>query len=226
MKKKEISKIKNLRFNIDIFSIVAALTVTAGGIITYQLTEPIKVETCTVMANNNKFSERPQRQIFTIEKSYSGMKLSHELEDRYSKIAEDYGIPKEIMLIIGDQESDGKWDNNGVISVTDDYGVFQINKFNHEEIFEEFGYTSDDLRYDPIKNAEAAAFLISRIMKHPKAESLDDIFGMYNGWTGWKDKEISINYVNGCNERLGCYFPEFEYQKSNSEKDNSQYLQK
>lgn len=145
---------------------------------------------------------------------YSGMALSHELEDEYRKIALEYRIPIEAMLIIGDQESDGKWDNNGVISITNDYGVFQINKRNHKYIFEQLGYTSDDLRYDPIKNAEAAALLIRDIMEHPKVKKLNDIFGMYNGWTGWENKEISINYVKECNERLANYFPNFEYYHS------------
>lgn len=153
----------------------------------------------------------------TIENEYSGMALSHEYEDEIKRIASEYGIPYQVMLIIGYRESDGKWDNNGKISSTNDYGEFQINIRNHPYIEEHLGYTTEDLLNDPIKNAEAAAYLIRDVMNHRKVEDLNDIFGMYNGWTGWENKEMSVNYVAGCNKIKETYFSEFVY-------DHSEYI--
>lgn len=148
---------------------------------------------------------------FNLENEYSGMALLHEYEDEIKKIASKYNIPYKVMLIIGDQESNGKWDNNGKISSTNDYGVFQINKRNHAYVKEQLGYTPDELLNDPIKNADAAAYLIREVMNHKSVKELNDIFGMYNAWTGWETNEQALKYVSQCNERLEKYFPDFEY---------------
>ena len=145
------------------------------------------------------------------EPSLCEMNLSREYERIIIDISHKYGIDPEIMLTLGDQESDGKWDNIGKISETNDYGVFQINEINHEHIKEVFGFTSEDLLYDPIKNAEAAAYLIRNIMLRSDVNSLDDIFGMYNGWTNWRNIEWSVDYVNECFERMNTYFPNYNH---------------
>jgi len=146
------------------------------------------------------------------EPSLCGMKLSREYENIIVDIAHKYGIDPEIMLTLGNKESDGKWDSNGKISKTNDHGVFQINKINHEHIKEVLGFTSEDLLYDPIKNAEAAAYLISRIMLRSDVNSLDEIFGMYNGWTEWRN--ASIEYVNECHEIMNTYFLNYGYENN------------
>ena len=148
------------------------------------------------------------------ESSICGMNLSKEYESIIIDIANRYGVPKEKMLTIGCKESDGNWNNNGLVSNTNDYGVFQINKINHEHIEEVFGFSSEDLRYDPIKNAEAAAYLIRNIMLRSDVNDLDSVFGMYNGWTNWRNIDGSIAYVNGCNEILNNYFPYYNYENN------------
>lgn len=143
--------------------------------------------------------------------TYSGMKLSNEYEDEIRKLCEEYEVPLEIVLTIGYQESDGKWDNNGKISPTDDYGEFQINKCNHDYIKEQLGYTSDDLLHNPIKNAEAAILLVSDIIKIDSSLTAEEIFGIYNGWTNWNEKPASIRYSNSCFYILYEYFSGFQY---------------
>lgn len=145
------------------------------------------------------------------EVTYSGMKLSNEYENQVKELCELYNVPSELILTIGYQESDGKWDNNGKISPTDDYGEFQINECNHDYIKEQLGYTSDDLLYDPIKNAEAAILLVSDIIKMDSSLSAEEIFGIYNGWTNWREKDTSIRYSNSCFRILCEYFSGFEY---------------
>ena len=143
--------------------------------------------------------------------TYSGMKLSNEYEDQIRQLCEEYDVPLEIMLTIGYQESDGKWDNNGKISPTNDYGEFQINKCNHDYIYEQLGYTKDDLLYDSVKNAEAAVLLVSDIIKMDSSLTAEEIFGIYNGWTNWNEKPASIRYSNSCFYILCEYFSGFQY---------------
>lgn len=144
--------------------------------------------------------------------TYSGMKLTNEFEDQIRELCEEYNdVPLQIMLTIGYQESDGKWDNNGKISPTNDYGVFQINECNHAYIYEKLGYTSDDLLYDPLKNAEAAVLLVSDIIKMDSSLTVEEIFGIYNGWTNWREKDGAIKYTESCFNILCEYFSGFEY---------------
>lgn len=147
--------------------------------------------------------------------NYSGMALSHEFEDEIKELAEKYEIPYQIVLTIGHQESDGNWNNNGVISPTNDYGEFQINECNLAYIEKNLGHTKEEILYDSIKNAEACMFLLKDIMNSDDITSLDDIFGMYNGWVNWKNKKISVNYVSNCNNIINEYFPDYEYQVKN-----------
>lgn len=144
---------------------------------------------------------------------YSGMALAHELEDNLKTLAENFNIPYQILLTIGYQESGGNWNNNGVISSTDDYGLFQINQCNLSYIKEQLGYSKEEILNDELKNTEACLLLLSNIIKREDVTTLEDIFGMYNGWVNWQNKSQSVNYVNSCMEIMGAYFPSYEYRK-------------
>lgn len=141
---------------------------------------------------------------------YSGMALSNELEDEIKRLSDDYGIPYQIVLTIGEQESGGVWNTNGIISSTNDYGLFQINVANLPYIETNLGFTKDEILNDPLKNTEACLFLLKDIMTREDVNTLDDIFGMYNGWINWKNKQISVDYVENCNKIINEYFSNFE----------------
>ena len=143
--------------------------------------------------------------------SYSGMNLDYELEDGIKELAEQYEVPYQIVLTIGEQESRGSWNNNGVISPTNDYGEFQINECNLSYIEENLGYTKEEIRYDSLKNAEACVFLLKDILSRDDVNSLEDVFGMYNGWINWQNKPISVSYVDGCLDIMDKYFSDYHY---------------
>lgn len=144
---------------------------------------------------------------------YSGMALSHEFEDDLKKLAESYHIPYQILLTIGYRESGGNWNTNGVISSTNDYGQFQINECNLAYLEEKLGCTREEILNDPLKNAEACLYLLNDIIKREDVTTLEDIFGMYNGWVNWENKPLAVEYVDACMEIVDTYFPDFEYQK-------------
>lgn len=127
---------------------------------------------------------------------------SDELKEHIQIISEQYNVPEEIMMTIIDQESGGKWDTNGVISPTNDYGLTQINKCNEEFIKENLGYTMNDILNDPFIAVEAQALLLNNIMKEYGYDvnniDYENVFGTYNGWVLWRQKEMALEYAESC----------------------------
>lgn len=129
--------------------------------------------------------------------------IYEDLKEHIYNISKKYGVPYDIMTTIGHQESGGDWETNGVISYTGDYGQFQINlRWNYEDIHRDLGFTVQDLLYDPYKNIEASAYLLQRIMNlygySISNFDYENVFGTYNGWTGWRNSSISRQYVVSC----------------------------
>lgn len=125
-----------------------------------------------------------------------------ELQDYFYVLEDKWGIPARVAMTLVDEESDGQWNTNGVISPTNDYGLPQINKRNHAKIEKVLGYTSDDLLNDPYKSLDAMYYLLTCIFDHYGYTKDDydllNVAGAYNGWTSWKKKEQSVEYANEC----------------------------
>jgi len=218
-------RIKNLRYNIALFSLVTSASLVSIGSFAFALSTNPEIKTYHIkeididydnmpISTNKMMNVEYQPEITTQKKEYSGMNLSNTLEEEIKKISEIYGVPYQIVLTIGERESAGKWNNNGVISDTNDYGEFQINECNLSYIEENLGYKKEEILNDPIKNAEACIFLLRDIINREDINTVTEIFGMYNGWVGWENKPLAINYSVGCSQILNDYFPEFEYKEN------------
>lgn len=121
------------------------------------------------------------------------------------QISKKYNIPYDILETIIHQESGGCWNTNGVISPTNDYGLTQINECNLEKIYNELGYTKEEILYEAPKAIDAQAYLIKQIIDlygYNDTINYKEVFGTYNGWIKWKNKEISIEYADSCMEIL------------------------
>lgn len=122
-----------------------------------------------------------------------------EYQEYMYEICQIYEIPFNVLMTIVDNESNGLFDTNGVISEWNDYGLCQINICNHEDIYENLNYNSEDLKNDPYKNIEASAYLIKKICniysEDIKNGNYENIFGAYNGWLLWKNKQTSVEYA-------------------------------
>jgi len=129
-----------------------------------------------------------------------------EYQEYIKKMCDEYDVPFNVMMTIIDNESDGKFDSNGKISDWGDYGYCQINECNHDVIYEVLGITPDELLNNPEKNIEAAVYLVSEICKkYPQEVALEDytnVFGTYNGWVLWKEKQTSIEYVEKAMKKM------------------------
>ncbi len=222
----EKNKINRLCINLACFSLTISLTSFATTLFTLSETnydyEEVSIVFEPIENNNYNNSEKEDLIILRthdIEESdnlnnYSGMNLSNEYEDYIRNLCDKYALEYDLdqdelfknVLVIGDQESNGTWNTNGIVSETNDYGQFQINVANHEMIEDKLGITVDELLNDPKKNAEAAIFIIANIMISDYCMTDEDIYGMYNGWINWEEKEDSIKYVDGCLARYNMYF--------------------
>ena len=131
-----------------------------------------------------------------------------------------YDIPFNILMAIADNESNGLFDTNGKISEYDDYGFFQINICNHDLIFKELGYDSKDLLNAPYKNIEAASFLVKKICNMYKEDDYENIFGTYNGWINWKDKETSRNYAANGIQKINEIYNKLDDELFEKEEEN------
>lgn len=121
------------------------------------------------------------------------------------QISKKYNIPYDILETIIHQESGGCWNTNGVISPTNDYGLTQINECNLEKIYNELGYTKEEILYETPKAIDAQAYLIKEIIDlygYNDTINYKEVFGTYNGWIKWKNKEISVEYADSCMEIL------------------------
>ena len=86
--------------------------------------------------------------------------LSKELQEYTYSMCEYYLIPEhyELVLAIMWQESHFKSD---LVSSTNDYGIMQINKCNHEWLSEQLGINN---YVDAKQNIEAGTYLISKLL--------------------------------------------------------------
>lgn len=83
--------------------------------------------------------------------------LTEELQTFTFYLCEDYGADYEMVLALMDRESDY---TASAISKTNDYGIMQINRINHEWLTEELGIT-DFL--DPEQNIRCGVYMIGEL---------------------------------------------------------------
>lgn len=83
--------------------------------------------------------------------------LTEELQTFTFYLCEDYGADYEMVLALMDRESDY---TASAISKTNDYGIMQINKVNHEWLTEELGIT-DFL--DPEQNIRCGVYILAEL---------------------------------------------------------------
>lgn len=86
---------------------------------------------------------------------YFDIPLSKELQDYIRNLCDEYGVPIELVIAIIDVESTFRAD---VVSKTNDYGLMQINKCNHEWLTDKLGIT-DFL--DPYQNIKSGIHILS-----------------------------------------------------------------
>lgn len=153
-----------------------------------------------------------EEEIVVSNREYYNFPCTIELQDHVYNMSEKYIVDHKLMFTILDQESDGHWNNNGLKSITNDYGVAQINGCNADYVMEKFGWTMEEIQYDPYKCIEVQASYL-RDMMDMYGYTIDNydlanMCGTYNGWIDWRESDMACEYVRECLERYDRIFNE------------------
>lgn len=195
-----------------VLGLCATLTITALSLSSLEneesLGKDIPTKTVTVkeetvdfepMISTDAIMEEINSNQTTEELVYNQPNMDLDTQRIIKQVAEEYQVPYRYLMTIADVESDGKFDNHGVISSSDDYGVMQINKANIPTLCERLNTTPDSILYDDETNIRASATILKDIINlcEQKYGTVNDeeVYGCYNGWINWREKEISRNYV-------------------------------
>ena len=195
-----------------VLGLCATLTITALSLSSLENEESLgkDISTKTVTAKEETVDFEPMISTDAIMEEINSNQTTEELvynqpnmdldtQRIIKQVAEEYQVPYRYLMTIADVESDGKFDNHGVISSSDDYGVMQINKANISTLCERLNTTPDSILYDDETNIRASATILKDIINlcEQKYGTVNDeeVYGCYNGWINWREKEISRNYV-------------------------------
>lgn len=126
--------------------------------------------TTTVIVDENKTHKNEDET--NNENLYYDIPLSEEIQSFIFQECRINNISEKLVISIIEVESDF---DASIISNTNDYGLMQINKINHEEIIAKLGIT-DFL--DEKQNIEAGIYMLTQIVS--KYDELNQILMVYN----------------------------------------------
>ena len=109
---------------------------------------------------------------------YYDVPLSHDFQDYIRFLCDSYEVPMDLVIAIMHQESSFRPD---VISSTNDYGLMQINKMNHEWLSDTLAV--DDF-LDPYDNALCGIYILSGHLEKTEGDIAWALLRYNRGATG------------------------------------------
>lgn len=183
MKRRTIRKIRY-------WGIVLVLAITSFFL--GRMVSPTKADTVTVYkyksAPEYKTNELPK----TVSNYYFDVPLSHSLQDFIYEICADEEVPITLILAMIETESNF---NPEIISSTNDYGLLQINKVNHEWLRK--SYRIADM-LNPYQNVFCGIKIIGTYVKKYNGDINKALMaynmGDYGAKKAWQNGIISTKY--------------------------------
>lgn len=168
---------------------IVLIIFTAGGVTGYIIgrfstpneEKPIEVTvestTTEVAETTDTTTEVTTSKAVEPDEVYYDCPLSHNLQDYIRELCEKNEIPMSLVIALIRVESSFR---TNAISDTGDYGLMQINKINHEWLFEEYGVTDF---FDPYENVFCGITILTQHYK--RFQDVDKALMAYNlGATG------------------------------------------
>lgn len=163
-----------------------------GGIVG-RVTAPKKVETVTVTETVEVPSYDADKLPEIKDMTYFDVPLSHSLQTYIYEICADEEVPVTLIMAMIDHES--KF-NPEIVSKTDDYGLMQINKINHDQLAED--YQCADM-LNPYQNIFCGVKVLSsylKIYENDYAKALMAYnMGDYGAKKAWSNGITSTDYT-------------------------------
>lgn len=183
MKRRTIRKIR-------FWSIALVLVVTAFFL--GRMISPTKADTVTVYKYKSVPKYKTDKLPKTVSNYYFDIPLSHSLQDFIYEICADEEVPITLILAMIETESNF---NPEIISKTNDYGLLQINKVNHEWLKKSYR-TADML--NPYQNVYCGIKIIGTFVKKYKGDINKALMaynmGDYGAKKAWQNGIKSTRY--------------------------------
>lgn len=192
---------RNKLMKVYAYSILILLFVIGGvmGFLIGTKTAPVKKEIVTeVIEVPVSADELPELE----EVFYYDVPLSHSLQRYIYELCSEENVPVPLVMAMIEYESSF---NPEVVSPTEDYGLMQINKINHEWLKEE--YRCADM-LNPYQNVFCGIKIISKYIE--KYEDYDKALmaynmGEYGAKKAWENEVASTNYSTRILELMAHY---------------------
>ena len=183
MKRRTIRKIR-------FWGITLVLVITAFFL--RRIVSPAKADTVTVYKYKSAPEYKADKLPKTVSSYYFDVPLSHSLQDFIYEISSDEEIPVSLILAMIEAESGF---NPEIISSTNDYGLLQINKVNHEWLRKSYR-TADML--NPYQNVFCGIKIIATYVKKYKGDINKALMaynmGDYGAKKAWQNGITSTRY--------------------------------
>lgn len=125
--------------------------------------------------------------------TYWDVPLSEDLQDYMRMLCEKYAVPEELVLAMIDVESSFRHD---IVSASNDYGLMQINKVNHNQLTQKLGVTNF---LDPYQNILCGVHIISEHLEKTDGDISKALMRYNCGATGalrlWQQGIYSTSYT-------------------------------
>lgn len=123
------------------------------------------------------------------------------------QMATKYEVSYTALMAIAHVESDGNFNNHGVIGCSGDEGIMQINPANYPVLCAELGFTPEQIKDDDKANIECAAFLLRDICQRNRRRNggvlnEDEMYREYNGGGNFKDIPATLKYLEYANRSI------------------------
>lgn len=181
---------------------ILLLLVVIGGVMGFTIgtkTAPVKKEIVTeIVEVPVSADELPE----LVDVFYYDVPLSHSLQRYIYELCSEENIPVPLIMAMIEHESSF---NPEAVSPTEDYGLMQINKINHEWLKEE--YRCADM-LNPYQNVFCGIKIISQYIE--KYEDYDKALmaynmGEYGAKKAWENEVTSTNYSTSILELMAHY---------------------
>lgn len=153
---------------------------------------PTKAETITVYKYKDNLTYKADKLPKVEKNHYYNIPLSHSLQDFIYEICADEGVPVTLVLAMIEAESGF---NPEIISPTNDYGLLQINKVNHEWLKKSYR-TADML--NPYQNVFCGIKIIGTFVKKYNSDYTKALMaynmGDYGAKKAWQNGITSTKY--------------------------------
>ena len=201
----ECRKRKIRHMKIRAYAFLTAVSLT--GAIIGRLTAPVKVETVTETVTVIETVEVPvisEEKLPEVSEVFLfDVPLSDSLQRFIYEVSADENVPVTLVIAMIEHESGF---NPEVMSYTDDYGLMQINKINHEWLAEE--YRCADM-LNPYQNVFCGIKIIARYLEKFDGDInralMSYNLGGYGALKAWENGITSTAYSTGIIEKMKKY---------------------